>query len=38
MPPNDGLQEHTPMFDKEGVMRAVFAPDRAAALEASVPA
>ena len=38
MPPKDGLQEHTPIFEREGVISAVLAPDRAAALEASVPA
>lgn len=38
MPPNEGLQEHTPMSDFEDVMSAVRAPERAAAAEASVPA
>lgn len=38
MPPKDGLQEHTPRFVSDGVIKAVLAPDRAAAAEASVPA
>ena len=38
MPPKLGLQEQTPKLEIEGVMRAVLAPDRAAAALASVPA
>lgn len=38
MPPKEGLQEHTPRFDNDGVTKAVLAPDRAAAAHASVPA
>lgn len=38
MPPKDGLHEQTPRFEREGVTKAVLAPDRAEAVEASVPA
>ena len=38
MPPKEGLQLHTPRFDKEGVTSAVRAPEREAAAAASVPA
>jgi hypothetical protein len=38
MPPKEGLHEHTPRLSVLGVMRAVRAPDRAAAAEASQPA
>ena len=38
MPPKEGLHEHTPKLSNEGVTKAVRAPDRAAAVEASVPA
>ena len=38
MPPKEGLHEQTPRFENDGVTRAVLAPDRADAAEASVPA
>lgn len=38
MPPKDGLQEQTPRLSSFGVTRAVRAPDRAAAAQASAPA
>ena len=38
IPPKLGLQEHVPMLSNFGVMSAVFAPDRAAAAQASAPA
>ena len=38
MPPKEGLHEHTPRLEREGVTRAVAAPERAEAAEASVPA
>jgi len=38
MPPKDGLHEHTPRLSSLGVMIAVWAPERAAAVLASVPA
>jgi hypothetical protein len=38
IPPKEGLHEHTPRLSTEGVTRAVLAPVRAAAAEASVPA
>jgi hypothetical protein len=38
MPPKEGLQEQTPRLEREGVMRAVRAPERAEAAEASQPA
>lgn len=38
MPPKLGLQEHVPRFSIFGVIRAVLAPARAAAAQASAPA
>ena len=38
MPPNEGLHEHTPRLESEGVTSAVRAPERAEAEDASVPA
>ena len=38
MPPKLGLHEHTPMLSSFGVIKAVRAPDLAAAAHASDPA
>jgi hypothetical protein len=38
IPPKLGLHEQTPIFDREGVIKAVCAPERAAAAQASDPA
>ena len=38
MPPNEGLQLHTPELSRDGVTSIVRAPVRAAAAEASHPA
>jgi len=38
IPPKEGLQEHTPRLLIDGVIKAVFAPARAEAADASHPA